>query len=242
MQVLALINLLLSILKIVNTYDLNRTIENYGFHRKLLTRLDFKLKKENECKFLFIEQFTSNSFVDKYELAKNRIDFLLNTKIDIEKAEYESDPFDLLIYPQCTCNINNECQINVKLPFNIRYHKPSLNGSVRFRFQDVQIYQLDKNNEELTRRLPCDSKSPTNYCTWSPISYTRLHSKELMIIQVPVVRDDTHVVILIVSLLAIFGCLACLIKASCDKVNNVIFYVHNTQGKITKYNLFNTNS
>lgn len=102
-----------------------------------------------ECKWLFVENFDTNAYVDANELKlktyENMYNFFLSNKVNTETAEYKSKEFKLFLYinnkiincntlpPIRNNNSNNSidlaCKLSIKLPIHIRYHAPQSNDN-----------------------------------------------------------------------------------------------------------------
>lgn len=90
--------------------QVNRFIENNGFHRYLSTEIraffyldtQFPAIFKNNCTLLVAESFDSNFYVDNYELNqpiyKKSFSFILSRKVNTESAEYASRNFNLFMY------------------------------------------------------------------------------------------------------------------------------------------------
>lgn len=147
-----------------------------------------------------MENFPSNVYIDKYELedelySKN-FRFLTKTSsnksVDVEKAEFESDPFDLYLYLNTTkeilcdknkisktssVNINedNVCYLNLKFPFHLRYHKNFNSSSVEFHLNDPKILVdcVATNLMKDSISIPCDTTSHSE-CNWNEIVFIKV--------------------------------------------------------------------
>ena len=151
-----------------------------------------------QCDLLIIENFPSNAYVDKYELeselySKN-FQYLIKengTSVDVEKAEFESDRFDLFLYLNKTrkilcdkyiisktssfaSNEDNICYLNIKLPFHLRYHKNFNDSSVEFYVNDPKLLiSCQDINLKKTVSLPCNSSTILD-CDWHDIFFTKV--------------------------------------------------------------------
>ena len=99
---------------------------------------------DKECKWLLVESFDTNAYVDSNELKlktyENMYTFFLSNKVNTETAEYKSKEFKLFIYinnkiincntlppirnTNSTASIDLACKLSIKLPIHIRYHAP----------------------------------------------------------------------------------------------------------------------
>ena len=141
---------------------------------------------------VIVENFPSDVYVDKYELASDiysqNYKFLIesNSSVDVEKAESES--FDLYLYlnsaKEILCDKNqisksssfkisddNVCYLNLKLPFHLRYHTDLNETLVKFHFNNPKIVAncVATNLNKISIELPCDTETNSSECTWNEI-------------------------------------------------------------------------
>ena len=141
---------------------------------------------------VIVENFPSDVYVDKYELASDiysqNYKFLIesNSSVDVEKAESES--FDLYLYlnsaKEILCDKNqisksssfkisddNVCYLNLKLPFHLRYHTDLNETLVKFHLNNPKIVAncVATNLNKISIELPCDTETNSSECTWNEI-------------------------------------------------------------------------
>jgi hypothetical protein len=115
---------------------LKRSIENKGFHRFLVTTFEFKdspaLRAHKYCEWLLVENFTRSVYVDYFELKNYARTYLFkpSSKVSIEKAEYNSDGFELFVFPNR--NVMRSESFTLRVPFHLRYHAPTSNVSMDY--------------------------------------------------------------------------------------------------------------
>jgi hypothetical protein len=115
---------------------LKRSVENKGFHRFLATTFEFNhspsLRAHKYCEWLLVENFTKSVYVDYFELKNYERSFLftLSSKVSIEKAEYNSNEFEMFIFPNR--NVMRSGSFTIRVPFHLRYHAPSSNSSMEY--------------------------------------------------------------------------------------------------------------
>ncbi len=151
------------------------------------------------CNLIIVENFPSDVYVDKYELAgdiySQYYKFLIKTNesVDVEKAKWESESFDLYLYlnsfKEILCDKNqiskssslkisddNVCYLNLKLPFHLRYHADLNETEVKFHLNDPKILancvatNLNKNSIS----LPCDTQTNISVCSWNELFFTKV--------------------------------------------------------------------
>jgi hypothetical protein len=124
---------------------INRRIENNGFHRFLITDINFERsdydKYFKDCKWILAESFDASLYVDINELKQKQYEqsyrVYLSNKVNTETAEYKSRSFKLFIYINqslANCNRLKEntretCEISIKLPIHLRYHGAKTSSS-----------------------------------------------------------------------------------------------------------------
>ena len=151
------------------------------------------------CNLVIVENFPSNVYIDKYELAgdmySQNYKFLIktNSSVDVEKAEFESESFDLYLYlnpaKDILCDKNeiskssslkisedNVCYLNLKLPFHLRYHKNLNESLVKFHLNDPKILAncVATNLNKNTVQLPCDTENNSSGCSWNELFFTKV--------------------------------------------------------------------
>ncbi|XP_067086795.1 phosphatidylinositol-glycan biosynthesis class X protein isoform X1 [Osmerus mordax] len=115
-------------------------IKKSGFHRELVTTVEFSPEAPNRLRILLSYRFPSGLYIDPYQLAPQKEDqdlqVLLNSAIDVETPAHMSAGFTALVYMSL---------VGKKLKFPIlihgRYHKPSLTEE-NFQFVQIELPKL----------------------------------------------------------------------------------------------------
>jgi len=113
-------------------HQIQRALDDSGFHRTLRTNLEIKSDKA-ACSILLVEKLSESFFVDQYQVdelfkfgAKTRVQ--LDHVIDLEKPAYESTQNVVLTTSMCdTRDAFVECEL--ELPLHLRYQMPSHDSS-----------------------------------------------------------------------------------------------------------------
>ncbi len=151
------------------------------------------------CNLIIVENFPSDVYIDKYELAgdiySQYYKFLIktNASVDVEKAKWESESFDLYLYlnsfKEILCDKNliskssslkisddNVCYFNLKLPFHLRYHTDLNETEVKFHLNDPKILAncVATNFKKNSISLPCDTLTSTSECSWNELFFTKV--------------------------------------------------------------------
>ena len=155
-----------------------RHIEKSGFHRFLVTEVSFdfdnieqfKSQRDN-CKWLLVDNFTANVYLDYFELKNYEQLFLfsMSRRVNIEKAEYNSRDFELFIFPEGNAinykSKNNQMhgEFTLKVPIHIRYHDPEEVEYINFTLNNPRLFLSNCNLKaeplDFNLDLPCMTSS-----------------------------------------------------------------------------------
>lgn len=197
-----------------------RRILNSGFHRDLITEVKIPKsllsQKDSACYSICRETLPSSVYVDTFQLksiSKHHDFKFISPTLDIEKPEYQSSPFSVLIYSDLHMGPDSVF-INVTLPIHLRYHKPDTEyRKFEIKNPDIFIYCTNKDfkGEVIkSEELPCNSEDK-KLCNWSLLKYKS--DKETISVMVPVGNTHHQSLVVIGTLSVTFGgCLWIVIK------------------------------
>ncbi|XP_042195233.1 phosphatidylinositol-glycan biosynthesis class X protein isoform X2 [Callorhinchus milii] len=182
----------------LQSVKLNRHFVKEGFHREIVTDVEFGASVSSDCCVMVKEQLPQGLYVDPYELAShqehNKTEVLVLDVIDIEAPEYLSTVHSILIYLKP--HSRRADYFTATVPVHIRYHRPtSLVHEGGFKLA-------------LTK-APC-SVSNHSICNWINVNYQTVTST--LSLQVPVGQTHHIVAVSTVTLLTTVLCCSLLIK------------------------------
>lgn len=198
---------------------IQRSVQNNGFHRDLVTKVTIPIGifdnavDLSKCRCLLIETLPSSVYVDPFQLTQY-LQFggpeFISPEVDIEKPEYLSAAFNISIFTQPLELISGYWVTNVTLPVHIRYHRPSSDPSQYYQQvtvpdPDVYINCSDNSNsilntEEIT--APCD-RSNSKLCIWKSIDYKS--DSDVVNMLVPIGKNNHLLVVILGTLIVTLG-------------------------------------
>uniref|UniRef100_A0A8D0EBA6 Phosphatidylinositol-glycan biosynthesis class X protein n=1 Tax=Salvator merianae TaxID=96440 RepID=A0A8D0EBA6_SALMN len=195
---------------------------NDGFHRNLLTRINFGTTDESieHCTVALKVLLPKGLYVDPYELTSlqrhNITEGLVITdNVDLESPEYLSSDISVLVYmkpdPECfSC-------FRALLPLHCRYHRPAENGNISIGLESPEILIHCQETflsleclKETEIEAPCSLDS-MRMCYWDSVKL-QSENKELKL-QIPVGLKYHFMPVCIITLLTTILCSGLILSA-----------------------------
>lgn len=198
---------------------IQRSVQNSGFHRDLVTKLTIPIGvfdnavNLGKCRCLLIEELPSSVYVDPFQLTQY-LQFggpeFISPEVDIEKPEYLSAAFNISIFTQALESSTGYWVTNVTLPIHIRYHRPSSDPSQYYQqvtIPDPGVYiNCSDNSNSISSEeeieAPCD-RTNTKLCIWRKIDYKS--DSDVVSIQIPVGKNNHLLVVILGTLIVTLG-------------------------------------
>ncbi|XP_042195232.1 phosphatidylinositol-glycan biosynthesis class X protein isoform X1 [Callorhinchus milii] len=204
----------------LQSVKLNRHFVKEGFHREIVTDVEFGASVSSDCCVMVKEQLPQGLYVDPYELAShqehNKTEVLVLDVIDIEAPEYLSTVHSILIYLKP--HSRRADYFTATVPVHIRYHRPTSMGDtvtlVTLADPELMVHcersLVHEGGFKLAlTKAPC-SVSNHSICNWINVNYQTVTST--LSLQVPVGQTHHIVAVSTVTLLTTVLCCSLLIK------------------------------
>lgn len=192
-------------------WSVHRLLAKTGFHRSLITIVQFQGEIKSGSKILIEETLPDGIYLDPFDTElKQSKEFKvhLTHPVDVEKPAYLSDEMTVFIYA------NLSKHVIIDIPIHVRYQKPKS-------FEDMGEYiEMEIANPKLYTEIsemhssaackakakmkPCINQATT--CSWTEIKYNHVEPSKK--IQVPHGNSDAQLYITAVTFL--FTSLGCL--------------------------------
>ncbi|XP_056133429.1 phosphatidylinositol-glycan biosynthesis class X protein [Lampris incognitus] len=118
--------------QLLESSSISLEINKKGFHRELVTTVEFSPDVPSALKVLLVHRFPSGIYVDPYQLTSmsehSLLQILLDSTIDLEMPAHKTMGFVALVYP--TLDEKNPRLLKVTVPVHGRYHEPSVDGKM----------------------------------------------------------------------------------------------------------------
>jgi len=146
-----------------------RRIFKPGIHKQILSEIEIMLTSTllpEKCSVLVEETIPRGAYVDPDELRDLKVRTGLNTfvpsTVDVEKPEFESEAFRVLIYRHLEVQENLRVT-KIMLPVRMRYHRPA--APTKAGEQPTAIVKIQ--NPRIL--LNCEGEDITDNCTGSKV-------------------------------------------------------------------------
>ncbi|XP_074648542.1 uncharacterized protein LOC141904006 isoform X2 [Tubulanus polymorphus] len=193
-----------------------RSIEEYGFHRNLVTEIKLPIKKKlssagDRCHVALHEVIPNSVYIDVYQIQQleefSGPQILPDMDIDIEKPDYKSPPHKVYVFSKLQLNNSDFWWTRIVLPIHLRYHQAGSGHSATIAIDKPHILVRCKGFESshisTQREAPCYANN-ASLCRWNLIHYST--DIESLIVTVPIGNTGDLPVVLSATIFVTVSC------------------------------------